>query len=480
MTETFDITVIGAGTAGVPCAIEAAAAGARVLLLERSGRIGGTLSVSGAHLSGAGTRRQQQRNVLGDTPRAHFEDIVRITGDTVRHDLLKRAVELAPGTIDWLDDHGFEFDDRSPFLMLGHEPYSVARTCSGKDGGHSVLKVYERLISEQLHSGRLALRLGARVTELITRQQRVTGLAYHSDGQRNVVSSEYTVLACGGYVGNHALFEELHNRPLISVGLGTSTGDALTLTAPLGVAPVNADSYLPTLGGLPDPQRDGWTEWGVARPLLHTAFRMPWEIYVDRSGGRFVAEDHPSLLVKQQALRGIPDLTFFVVLDEHGLRASDPVIAGWDACELREKANSRRGVFAGSSLADVAGKAGIDRSGLEKSAESYNAAVQRSHDGEFGRRFLPAPLAEPPFYAIEIRGIALDTFAGVDVDSDLQVRSGTGPVAGLFAVGEAIGAAATTGNVVCGGMLVTPAISLGRDLGRQLALTRGGGEQQRG
>jgi succinate dehydrogenase/fumarate reductase flavoprotein subunit len=470
MTETFDITVIGAGTAGVPCAIEAAAAGARVLLLERSGRVGGTLSVSGAHISGAGTRRQQQRNVLGDTPRAHFEDIVRITGDTVRHDLLKRAVELAPGTVDWLDDHGFEFDDRSPFLMLGHEPYSVARTYSGKNGGHSVLKVYERLIEEQLRNGRLALRLNARVTELITSDQRVVGLAYESDG-RNVVSSEYVVLACGGYVGNHALFEELHGRPLTSVGLGTSTGDALTLTAPLGVTPVNADSYLPTVGSLPDPECDGWAEWGVARPLLHTAFRQPWEIYVDRSGMRFVAEDHPSLLVKQQALSRIPDLTFFVILDEHALRTSDPVIADWDAQELRDKANSRRGVFAGGSLADVAGKAGIDRSGLEKVVESYNAAVKRSHDDEFGRHFRPAPLTEPPFYAIEIRGIALDTFAGVDVGSNLQVQSGTGPVGGLFAIGEAIGAAATTGRVVCGGMLVTPAISFGRDLGRRLALS---------
>lgn len=37
-----DLIVVGAGTAGLPCAIEAASRGARVLLLEKAAEIGGT------------------------------------------------------------------------------------------------------------------------------------------------------------------------------------------------------------------------------------------------------------------------------------------------------------------------------------------------------------------------------------------------------------------------------------------------------
>jgi fumarate reductase flavoprotein subunit len=41
-----DIVIIGAGTAGMPCAIEAVATGARVLVVEQSDKPGGTLHVT--------------------------------------------------------------------------------------------------------------------------------------------------------------------------------------------------------------------------------------------------------------------------------------------------------------------------------------------------------------------------------------------------------------------------------------------------
>ena len=40
---TYDVIVIGGGTAGIPCALLAAMDGARVLLIEKSPARGGTL-----------------------------------------------------------------------------------------------------------------------------------------------------------------------------------------------------------------------------------------------------------------------------------------------------------------------------------------------------------------------------------------------------------------------------------------------------
>ncbi|MDD9371933.1 MAG: FAD-dependent oxidoreductase, partial [Acidimicrobiales bacterium] len=57
----YDILVVGAGTAGIPCAIEASERGARVLLVDKADRVGGALHVSGGHMTGAGTRRQRER-----------------------------------------------------------------------------------------------------------------------------------------------------------------------------------------------------------------------------------------------------------------------------------------------------------------------------------------------------------------------------------------------------------------------------------
>ena len=69
--EPYDLLIVGAGTAGLPCAIAAAEAGGRVLLVEKSDRLGGTLHLSGGHFSAAGTRRQRVRDLDDDADR-HF------------------------------------------------------------------------------------------------------------------------------------------------------------------------------------------------------------------------------------------------------------------------------------------------------------------------------------------------------------------------------------------------------------------------
>ncbi len=50
--ETFDVAVIGGGTAGVPAAVQAGRCGARTLLVEQGARFGGTLTNAGVVLPG--------------------------------------------------------------------------------------------------------------------------------------------------------------------------------------------------------------------------------------------------------------------------------------------------------------------------------------------------------------------------------------------------------------------------------------------
>ncbi|WP_244929212.1 FAD-dependent oxidoreductase [Nocardioides sp. W7] len=469
MSEAVDVIVIGAGTAGVPAAVEASSLGARVLLLERSDRIGGTLHVSGADLSGAGTRRQLESGVTDDSPQRHFADIVRITGDTVRHDLLRRSVTLAADSIDWLEDNGLRFTDRTPFIMMGHETYATARTCKPLNGGHSIVEVFESLIAQQSATGRLDLQLGATVTDLVTVDGAVVGVEYERGGETHRVDCDHVILACGGYVGNHEMFRERHGRPLTSVGIDTSRGDAITLTEKLGTRVVGDERYLPTVGALLGGDDLDWALWASPRPVLNSSVRSPWEIHVTRAGRRFCSEDHPSLTARQEAVHALDDLTFFVVFDEHALTEAPPIMREWGAQGLRDAANAVPGVLRADSLGELAALAGIDSQGLARTVAEYNVAVSTGRDVHLDRRFMPAPVAQGPFYALEIHGIALDTFAGVDVDAQLRVLGGDNrPVPGLYAVGEAIGAAAMTGSIICSGMLVTPCISLGRAVARSI------------
>ncbi len=73
-----------------------------------------------------------------------------------------------------------------------------------------------------------------------------------------------------------------------------------------------------------------------------------------------------------------------------------------------------------------------------------------------------------------MHGIVLKTAAGLSVDTELRVRDGAGrPIAGLYALGEAAGGSALSGNAFVGGMSVTPALAFGRWLGGRLGAALG-------
>ena len=60
MSTTWDVIIVGAGSAGIPAAIFAGQRGARVLLVEADNRIGGTLHWSSGQISAAGSRVQKE------------------------------------------------------------------------------------------------------------------------------------------------------------------------------------------------------------------------------------------------------------------------------------------------------------------------------------------------------------------------------------------------------------------------------------
>ncbi len=462
MDKTYDVIVVGAGTAGIPCAVEAAAAGRSVLLLDKASQIGGTLHVSGGHLSGAGTARQREHGI-DDSVDAHYADIMRISNDTARPDITRLAVDLAAPTVDWLSEQGFDFAQDCPRIVYGHEPYGTARTYYGPDAARSILAVLAPLLEQHVASGGIDLELETPVTELLTRAGAVVGVQTPA-GKRYGTS---VVIATGGFGFAPELFRELEGAPLVTASAETSTGDGIVLAQNVGAGLAGRGSYLPTFGGLP-PEDGGRVTWEL-RPLLVATERPPQEIYVDRSGHRWVAEDEVSIDDKERALVTIEDMTFWMVFDAAALRDSHPMVIGWDREDIDAKAGVRLGVHRADTLAGLAGSAGIDPQGLVDTVERYNRHVEAGEDPDFGRRHLPAPIAEGPFYAIRNHALTLITFTGVDIDSELRVRREDGSVIpGLYAVGEVLGAAATSGNSFCGGMLITPAIAFGRHLGQRL------------
>ncbi|MDP1533124.1 MAG: FAD-dependent oxidoreductase, partial [Rubrivivax sp.] len=78
--EHFDVVVVGGGGAGLAAAIEAAEAGASVLLLEKNAQLGGSTAWSIGSVTSSGTPHQRKRGI-NDSPAEHWADMPGFAGE---------------------------------------------------------------------------------------------------------------------------------------------------------------------------------------------------------------------------------------------------------------------------------------------------------------------------------------------------------------------------------------------------------------
>lgn len=462
-----DLIIIGAGTAGIPAAIFAARRGARVLLLEAAGDIGGTLHLSTGQMSAAGTRTQAAQGIH-DTADAHFDDVMRISRGTADRELVRLAVDEAAATFDWLLDCGFKPLDDHPVLGLGHEPYSERRYYWGADGGRSILAALRAPLQAEIDAGRVELRLNTRVTSLLTDAAgAVTGVRIASADREQRQFSRSVLLACGGYASNAEMFERLSGyRDYADTAWPHAVGDGIELGIAVGGYVRGRENYLCNFGSILTD--DGFPARFLGRFVVIPQQRPPWEVFVNVNGERFIREDEPSIDKREQSLLAQPDLRYFIVFDDAIFNAAPPGVGGWSREQMREAFDLHAWFTRADSLEALAAQAGIDPARLVTTIRDYNAGVTRGRD-RLGRTHLPRRIEQPPYYAIRHQGHSTTSTVGLAVDGQLRVRRASGGIVpNLYAAGELLGAGQTQGRSFVGGMMVTPALAFGRWLGQRL------------
>lgn len=474
-SQHWDMIVVGAGTAGIPAALFGAQSGAKVLLLEKAAQIGGTLWFSGGHMSAAGTRRQAALGI-DDTAERHLEDILRISRGTADARLVRRAVTQAGPTLDWLDAAGFDFGDGFPIDSGGHEPYSRRRIWAGRQRGYSVLQLLERELARSPVKPVLVTRFDVQGL-LIGAGGEVAGVrGMNESGTPQEYRASRVVLASGGYMANPGMFEELNGRPQYrAAGWPVNTGIGVTLALTAGGYTRGSQNYLCDFGSIPAGLELPSPEY--ARSIHHPQWRMPWEIYVNRHGQRFIREDDDSIDTRERALSEQDDHRYWVIFDGPTLDSAPTLVRSappgevrdWTRDELRAAFDEAPAFVRADTIEELAARSGIDPAGLASTIRQFNDAVRSGND-PWGRKHMPRPVATPPFHAIRHQGGTLISVAGVAVDDSLRVvRRDGSPVPGLYAVGELLGNGSLSGRAFCGGMMVTPALSLGRWLGMSLS-----------
>ncbi|MSO64964.1 MAG: FAD-binding protein [Alphaproteobacteria bacterium] len=479
MGQQWDVVVGGAGTAGMPAAIFAARRGARVLLLEHADQVGGTLHLSSGEMSAAGTRLQQARGI-DDHPDKHFVDVMRLTRGSADPVMVRLQVDNAADTLHWLLDGGLELFNDMPVLMPQHETYSVPRTYYGPKKGKAALDVIRPQLEEEIRKGRVTLQLETEIVSLIQDGTgAVRGLRARTKG--GLVQPFYganTVLTMGGYGASESRYPEFSNgHKRIGWCYPYSQGTGIKVALDAGAVLHNQDKFLPMFGRVEDPgfwldDREPFPNdpprW-YALCELTPELRLPWEIYANRRGERFVAEDSPTPDVREHLLLQQPDRMFAVVYDGRIARESPNLfLPELTSPQVRKLWNNHPGFVRADSMPALAAGLGIDAAGLAATIADYNRSVYAGRD-PFGRRHLPCPIGEPPFYGVRHFGTTVVGFAGIKVDRQFRVIDKyERPIPNLYAAGEILGLGLLSGNCYVGGMSVTPAMTFGRLLGQRL------------
>lgn len=182
--------------------------------------------------------------------------------------------------------------------------------------------------------------------------------------------------------------------------------------------------------------------------------------------------------------------------------ADEPETAMWLICDAQAMAKYGLGyakpapmplgpllrngyLLKGDSLAELAGRAGIESAGLEQTVRQYNLGAERGEDREFGRgstcfnRYLAdpqhqpnpcvAPIGKGPYYAVKVIMGDLGTFDGIKTSVVGEVLNETGAaIPGLYAVGNDR-ASIMGGNYPGAGITLGPIMTFGYLTARHLA-----------
>lgn len=463
MSTIWDVIIVGAGTSGLPAAILASKRGAKVLVVEGSGRIGGTLHFSAGSFSGAGTSLQRKKGIE-DSPDKHFRESQRINHGTGNPKMMRLWQDNAADTFEWLVSIGMTYPDNQPTAAAGHEPYDIPRICTPPNAGLGYYDVLKPAFEGEVAKGNVHVRLETEVVELIHDGGAVRGVRVRTaDGKTEDLHGRNTVLATGGYAFSEAMWQEFHGRPRRTYSNPTSMGSGITLARALGAKVQGAEHLITTFGGTRDID-DNEKIWihTKSMPLM----RPTWELCLNLTGRRFMAEDNISQDWRERAIMAQEDWSCWFIYDQTIADQAPPFFL-WPADKVARAFATHPDYRKADTLDALAKATGMDAKTLKEEVARYNAGQAIGSDA-FGRKFMPAPIATGPFYAVKHYGLSVVSFAGIVTDTDLRVLDAQGePIPNLYAAGELLGMG-LWGNAYLGGSSIGGCLTMGRLLGERI------------
>jgi fumarate reductase flavoprotein subunit len=239
-----DVLVIGGGASGLAAAIEAAGAGASVLVLEKNAMPGGSSRLSVGSINAAGSSLQR-RVGIADSPDAHFADMDHFMGPFAakeNRELRRLLVDHAAETLEWLMSLGLSF-----YGPTADPPHRQPRM-------HNVLpnsRAYPHCLAKEAKRRGARIVLRARAVELLLHNDGgVRGLVAEIDGRPEVFTAHRGVIIAAGDYSNGSELKARFRPELAAIpGVNpTATGDGHRMAEAIGAQIVNGEVvYGPSL-----------------------------------------------------------------------------------------------------------------------------------------------------------------------------------------------------------------------------------------
>ncbi len=466
-----DVAVVGFGGAGSCAAIEAADAGAEVIIFEAASGSGGTtaLSSSEIYMGGSGGTPAQRANGFEDDTRDMIRYLMMAGGANADEKKVHMYAENSLKHFNWLQDQGIEFNDTfvpektiihltdDCLLFTGSEeayPFNQsAKPCprghkpkvDGDNGGTYVMGLLTRAVEKR----GVRIEYDARALRLVQDDKgRVCGLEVRIDGRVQRVKTRRGVVLCaGGFAMNQEMVRRyapalLRNGKDHAIGNPNDDGSGIRMGMGAGAAAVNMG------------------EGFVSLPFYPPADFVKG-ILVNAQGQRFINEDCYHGRVGYFCLRQRDDTIYLVV--DNALYQKPNEYVNFEVAGT------------GETVEELEQELALPAGSLQATVQVFNRHAVHGEDPLFNKnpKFIK-PLDQGPYAAFDcsIGKVyypfftlgGLNTLPSGEV-LDLEEQ----PIPGLYAAGRTACGLPRSGSGYSSGMSVGDATFFGRMAGRSAA-----------
>ena len=520
--EEVDVAVIGFGGAGCAAAVEAAASGARVLVIERFAGGGATRMSGGVLYAGGGTHVQREAG-CDDTPEEMFKYLELETRDAVPEQVLRAFCETSVSNLSWVESHGVPYppgfepkktsypgNDKTLYFSGNENAPPYCHRARPAPRGHRALGkgmtgkvLYEPLRRAALRRG-VEVRYRTKARRLITDEEGgVIGVEIRALSRSLLVRGVHALLfGCGTYLGSNSvpilklcrgLLERLEDRFGTTLRVRTRGGVLIAAGGFIFNSEMTAE-HLPkysktmrlgTVGadgsGINLARAVGAgvrnMERGSAWMFINPPAAFSKGILVDARGQRICNEELYGGALGER-IAELHDGRAILLLDRKSRTQTRDEIFGSREANFQNLLglinlylNSRKA----SSLEALARKYGIPEASLLQTVSRYNAGVEKGVDAT-GKSSKSLQLIDtPPFYAVNcdldnarfttpsmsLGGLSVNGFTGQ------VLRRDGAPIQGLYAAGRS--AVGVCSNSYVSGLSVADGIFSGRNAGSAVA-----------